>query len=144
MKERARMRRLHKYASILAPAVAIVTGAIMVRAQQAPPGQDQQVTQVPPNQQQPQQDQQDQGRGRGRRGRGGPQDAQPGDNGAQPGAPGLNPDGSPATQPAIPAPTNQDIKAFFPATTQASKELSLNFRDMPLDDVLSFLSRQGG
>src|SRR5690242_5651037 len=128
MKERARMRRLHKYASILAPAVAIVTGAIMVRAQQAPPGQEQQVTQVPPNQQQPQQDQQDQGRGRGGRrgGRGGFQGAQPGDNGAQPGTPGVNPDGTPATQPTIPAPTNQDVKVFVPATTQASKELSLN------------------
>jgi len=36
------------------------------------------------------------------------------------------------------------VSIFLPATTQASKELSLNFRDMPLDDVLSFLSRQGG
>src|SRR2546421_1265643 len=147
MKERARMRRLHKYASLLAPAVAIVTGAIMVRAQQAPPGQEQQVTQVPPDQQQ-QQQQQDQGRGRGGRrggfGRGGPQGAQPGDAATQPGATGVNPDGTPATQPAAPVPTNQPVTVFVPSTTQASKELSLNFRDMPLDDVLSFLSRQGG
>src|SRR5690348_4527830 len=141
MKEKARMRRLQKYARVLAPAVAIVTGALMVRAQETPPGQQQQVTQVPPDQQQPQ-DQR--GRGFGRRGgfgRGGPQ----GDAAAtQPSTPGLNPDGTPATQPAIPAPTNQPVTVYVPSTTQASKELSLNFRDMPLDDVLSFLSRQGG
>ena len=134
------MGRFAQYARVLAPAVAIATGAIALRAQEAPSGQQQEVAQARPDQQ----PQPDDGRGRfrGRFGRGGPNS--PGDPNTPSAAATAPADGTaPATQPAF-GTTALPVKIIQPATTQAAKEISLSFRDMPVDDVLTYLSKVTG
>ena len=133
------MGRFAKYARVLAPAVALATGAMVLRAQEAPSGQQQEVAQARPDQQ----PQPDQGRfGRGRFGRGGPGGPNtPGDPNAAATAPA---DGAaPATQPAF-GTTAQPVTIYHPATTQAAREISLNFQSVPVDQVLSYLSKATG
>lgn len=134
------MGRFAKYARVLAPAVAIATGAIALRAQEAPSGQQQEVVQARPDQQ----PQPDDGRGRfrGRFGRGGP--TNPGDPNNPNAAATAPADGAaPATQPAF-GTTAQPVTIIRPATTQAMREISLNFREAPVDTVLNEIAKATG